>query len=483
MKKSVHVTIHILVWLLAYLIAFIIAYAPFFYNPVTWITCMVGFYINVYILIPQYTSQKKSWFQYCCVIVLLFTALAGLEFAFDYLLKLEPVFIKGRSSNTIIELIILFGAIAFLKTIIVLLLSYLFQFINDLVVYKKVSIFAEISLHILIIGMLYLLRITDYPQWTPENEPLLFIFKAVYSLLLLTISLSFFYLNAFWFIPYFLSKGKYIFYFSFLLLLIPVSMLLEWAIYSIPLFTAQQKAGLTETIIPSLTFKLLILAGSFLYRFTKDWFRHENLRRKLESDKLAVQLDLLKFQVHPHFLFNILNNIYSQAMQENSPKTVQSIAGLSGLMRYMLEDCKQDLVLLIRELEYIQQYINLQKLRMDGQNKIEADFRIDPTCALLIAPMLLIPFIENAFKHGISIRNPSFINMKIGQTADELSFSVQNSVHSHQERPVSTGLGLVNVRQRLTHLYPDSHTLTVEQTDSEFNINLKIKLSDGMYSN
>ena len=260
-------------------------------------------------------------------------------------------------------------------------------------------------------------------------------------------------------------------------------MLLEWAIYSVPLFTAQQTAVLTKTIIPSLPFKLLILAASFLYRFTKDWFKHENLRRQLESDKMVAELDLLKFQVHPHFLFNTLNNIYSQAMQENSPKTVQSIAGLSGLMRYMLEDCKQDLVLLTRELEYIQQYINLQKLRIDQQNKITTDFKIDHSCALLIAPMLMIPFIENAFKHGISMSSPSFIDIKIDLITDELGFSVQNSVHSHKDKPVSTGLGLVNVRQRLTHLYPDSHKLTVEQRDGIFNVNLKIRLSDGMYSN
>lgn len=483
MKKSITTSIHILVWLTAYFIAFGATNAPFFYNPVMWITGIMALYINIYVLIPKYLSQDKFWFKYTFAIVPWMMAFTGLEFAFDYLLKLEPVFIKGRSLSTIVELIILFGAIAFLKTIVVLLLSYLFEFIKNLLIYKKVTVFAEISLHILIIAMLYLLRITDYPQWAPESEPYLFIFKAVYSLLLLTISLSFFYLNAFWFIPRFLSNGKYTLYFSSLLMLIPLSMVLEWAIYSVPLFTAQQTAGLTKTIVPSLAFKLLILIASFLYRFTKDWFRHESLRRKLESDKLAAQLNLLKFQIHPHFLFNTLNNIYSQAMQENSPKTVESIAGLSGLMRYMLEDCKQDLVLLTRELEYIQQYINLQKLRIDEQNKIEADFRINRSCTLLIAPMLLIPFIENAFKYGISIRNLSFIDIKIDLTADELSFSVQNSVHSHQERPVSTGLGLVNVRQRLTHLYPDSHALTVGQRDDVFNINLKIKLLDGVYSN
>jgi two-component system LytT family sensor kinase len=468
---------------MAYFIAFGAINAPFFYNPVMWITGIMALYINVYVLIPKYLSQDKFWFKYTFAIVLWMMGLTGFEFVFDYLLKLEPVFIKGRSLGTIVELIILFGAIAFLKTIVVLLLSYLFEFIKNLVIYKKVTVFAEISLHILIIGMLYLLRITGYPQWTPENEPFLFLFKALYSLVLLTISLSFFYLNAFWFIPHFLSKGKYVLYFSLLLLLIPLSMMLEWALYSVPLFTAQQTAVLTKTIIPSLPFKLLILAASFLYRFTKDWFKHENLRRQLESDKMVAELDLLKFQVHPHFLFNTLNNIYSQAMQENSPKTVQSIAGLSGLMRYMLEDCKQDLVLLTRELEYIQQYINLQKLRTDRQNKITTDFKIDHSCELLIAPMLMISFIENAFKHGISMSSPSFIDIKIDLITDELGFSVQNSVHSHKDKPVSTGLGLVNVRQRLTHLYPDSHKLTVEQKDGIFNVNLKIKLSDGMYSN
>jgi len=272
-------------------------------------------------------------------------------------------------------------------------------------------------------------------------------------------------------------------YFSSLILMIAGSVLLEWAIYSIPVFTAEQTDILTKTIVPSLAFKLLILLASFLYQFTKDWFKHENLRKKLESEKLLAELDLLKLQVHPHFLFNTLNNIYSQAMQEDSPKTVQSIARLSGLMRYMLEECSQDLVLLNRELEYIQDYISLQKLRIDQHNQIKADCKTDQSDTLLIAPMLLVPFIENAFKYGISNKIASFIHMKIDLIDDKMFFSIQNPIHEHKNMQISTGLGLLNVRQRLTHLYPDNHTLLIDDKDGIFNVNLTIKLSYGLHSN
>lgn len=483
MKRAIDTTIHISAWLMVYSLTIKIASTPFFYNPVMWITGILAFYINIYVFIPTYLQSNSRWFKYTCFTLLVIMVLTGIEFGLDYLLKLEPVFIRGRSPNTFVETIIIFGAIAFLKTIIVMPLSYLFQFIKDLIVYKKVSVFAEISLHILIIAMFYLLRIMEYPQWAPEKAPFLFLFKAVYSFILVTISLSFFYLNFFWFIPSFLTKGKYTLYFSSLILMIAGSVLLEWAIYSIPVFSPEQTNILTKTIVPSLAFKLLILLASFLYQFTKDWFKHENLRKKLESEKLLAELDLLKLQVHPHFLFNTLNNIYSQAMQEDSPKTVQSIARLSGLMRYMLEECSQDLVLINRELVYIQDYISLQKLRIDPNNQIKADYKTDQSNTLLIAPMLLVPFIENAFKYGISNKIVSFIHMKIEVTNGELLFSIQNPIHEHKNRQISTGLGLLNVRQRLTHLYPDNHRLSINDKDGIFNVNLTIKLSYGLHSN
>lgn len=483
MKTAIYTIIHISVWLMLYFLSLKLAGASFFYNPVMWGTGILAFYINIYVFIPAYLHNHRRWFKYTCFTLLVITGLTSIEFGLDYLLKLEPVFIRGRSPNTLVETIIIFGAIAFVKTITVMPLSYLFQFIKDLIVYKKVSVFAEISLHILIIAMFYLLRITEYPQWAPEKTPFLFLFKAVYSFILVTISLSFFYLNSFWFIPSFLTKRKYIPYFSSLILMIAGSILMELAIYSIPVFSPEQTNILTKTVVPSLAFKLLILLASFLYRFTKDWFKHESLRKKLESEKLLAELNLLKLQVHPHFLFNTLNNIYSQAMQEDSPKTVQSIARLSGLMRYMLEECNQDLVLLNRELEYIRDYISLQKLRIDLRNQIKTDYKTDQSDGLLIAPMLLIPFIENAFKYGISNKIVSFILMKIAAIDDKLIFSIQNPIHEHKNRQISTGLGLLNVRQRLTHLYPDNHMLSINDQDGIFDVNLTIKLSYGLHSN
>jgi two-component system, LytTR family, sensor kinase len=363
------------------------------------------------------------------------------------------------------------------KALIVLPLSFLFQFSRDIIIRRQVTVFAELSLHILIIGMLYLLSMLTSPHWSPEHEPLLFVFKACYKLAILAMHLLFFYLNVFWFIPGLLGRKRYAWYCCALVLLFCVSIAIETGIYHLPVFPAAQTAAFMSGIKTDLLLKFLIILASFLYKFSKDWFRHEALQKKLESEKVVAELALLKFQIHPHFLFNTLNNIYSLAMQEGSPRTVQSLAKLGGMMHYMLEECQQDHVSLAMELEYLKHYITLQQLRLDEQNRftMEMDISGYPD-RLKIAPMLLISFIENAFKHGISIRDPSFINLKIAISESEFQFNIKNSVHSRKENLNGTGLGLKNVKQRLMMLYPKRHTLVIAEKDRTFNVRLNIML-------
>jgi LytS/YehU family sensor histidine kinase len=317
------------------------------------------------------------------------------------------------------------------------------------------------------------------PHWAPELDPFLFIFKAGYTLLILAINLSCFYLNAFWLIPQLLRKRRYARYFFFLLLLFSISITLEFGIYHLPVFSPAQTSALMHTIRVDAIFKLLLLLISFLYRFSKDWFEHEEHKTRLESAKLSAELDLLKFQIHPHFLFNTLNNIYSLAMQEGSPKTVRSLGKLGGIMHYMLEDCQETYVNLSKELEYLEQYIDLQQLRVDQQNNITVSVDIEGKAGILkIAPMLLIAFVENAFKHGLSIREQSFINLKIAISANEFYFNITNAVHQRKQDLNGTGLGLKNVQRRLMMLYPQRHTLIIEEKNQEFKVSLTIRLDE-----
>ena len=470
--------VHILLWLLGYSVAFFFIPKPFFSNPAVWVTIIIAFYLNVYWLIPKYLNEEKHWLRYLTLALTVIVAVTTIEFILDYSLQFVPVYIEGKTQKTLLESIILLWGMIFLKTLIVLPLSFLFQFAKDLMLWKKVSVFAEISLHILIIGMLYLFSMMAPPHWAPELDPFLFIFKAGYKLFILAINLSFFYLNAFWLIPQLLVKRRYTRYFIALLLLFAISITLEFGIYHLPVFSPDQISVLMHTIRVDAIFKLLILLISFLYRFSKDWFEHEEQKTRLESDKLSAELDLLKFQIHPHFLFNTLNNIYSLAMQEDSPKTVRSLGKLGGIMHYMLEECQQTYVSLSQELEYLQQYIDLQQLRAD-QNNITVNMDIDGKAGILkIAPMLLIAFVENAFKHGISMREPSFINLKIAISANEFYFNIANAVHQRKQVLNGTGLGLKNVQRRLMMLYPQRHTLIIEEKNQGFKVSLTIRLDE-----
>jgi len=302
LSKYLTPLVHILFWLASYSTTIIFVPVLFFQNPAAWITTIMAFYLNAYWLFPKYLGQAKSWFTFSLLFLMVIIGVAILEYTLDYLFELSPVY-TGDRPRDLFESLILICGITFFKALVVLPLSFLFQFIKDLIVWKKVSVFAEISLHILLIGMLYTLSMMNRPYWSPESEPSLFAFKAGYKLLILIINLSFFYLNAFWFIPNLLRRGKYAFFLLALMLLFVIAILLEFGIYNLPPFSPDQSSALINSIWGGLVIKLVILMGSFLYRFSKDWFSHEDLRKRLESEKLSAELELLKFQIHPHFLF------------------------------------------------------------------------------------------------------------------------------------------------------------------------------------
>ena len=204
--------------------------------------------------------------------------------------------------------------------------------------------------------------------------------------------------------------------------------------------------------------------------------RLNQLRSALSSSNAS--LDFLKSQINPHFLFNALNTLYGTAIQENSDKTAQGIQKLGDMMRFMLYDNMQDSIPLVKEVHYMRNYIDLQKLRTQASDKIRIDTMLEEAgCQHSVAPMLLIPFVENAFKHGISLIRPSWIKVSLTCTPDSIYFDVYNSLHeSMQKDPEqeNSGIGLDNVRQRLALLYPKRHELTIHQSQTEYFIHLTI---------
>ena len=200
-----------------------------------------------------------------------------------------------------------------------------------------------------------------------------------------------------------------------------------------------------------------------------------------ELKRSSANVDLLRSQINPHFLFNALNTLYGTALQENADRTSEGIQKLGDMMRFMLQENMQDKISLGREIDYLKNYIILQRLRTDTNPTIQIQTQIqDRENLFQIAPMLLIPFVENAFKHGISFREPSYIKVTLEIKDSTLYFDVSNSKHPQlQNDPEKdkSGIGLENVQQRLKLFYPNKHELVIRDTPKEFFVHLTIQLA------
>lgn len=229
-----------------------------------------------------------------------------------------------------------------------------------------------------------------------------------------------------------------------------------------------------EVLRKSATFALLMLFMSGFIKIALEWFKSEKQKEALKVANLNAELKFLKSQINPHFLFNSLNTIYSLA-HRRSPETEHALVKLSTILRYMIYQSNGDKVMLENELRYLQDYIDIQRLRMARNIPVEFKVEGDPS-GLEIAPMLLIPFVENAFKHGISYTESAFINitLDIGKNGT-LHLIVRNSLFK-QRVSEKGGVGLNNVLKRLSLLYTDAHTITVREHGDEFIADLKIAL-------
>ncbi|HVX52289.1 MAG TPA: histidine kinase [Chitinophagaceae bacterium] len=203
-----------------------------------------------------------------------------------------------------------------------------------------------------------------------------------------------------------------------------------------------------------------------------------NIEKELGHSTADIQF--LRSQINPHFLFNVLNTLYGTALQEDAARTAEGIQKLGDMMRFMLHDNNRENIPLQREVQYLNNYIALQTLRIQQSPNItvQADMN-DAGCNHNIAPMLLIPFVENAFKHGISLVEPSWINIKLSCDKGGIFFSVHNSMHEKKENDTEqykSGIGIVNVKKRLQLVYPGRYTLKFNADGREFFVHLNIQL-------
>ncbi len=203
---------------------------------------------------------------------------------------------------------------------------------------------------------------------------------------------------------------------------------------------------------------------------------------RLERQKMEAEMTALRAQLNPHFLFNSLNNIYSLAL-DKSDLAPDYVLKLSELMRYILHDCQADEVPLRKELEFVQNYLDLERIRMEDTVKLELEVT-GPVDGVRVAPLMLLPFVENAFKHGIKTRpQGAFVKITVKVDAMEvLDIEAINSKENGVNEPelgfngevIPGGVGLENVRRRLALLYPHRHTLTLRDAGSRYKVNLQI---------
>lgn len=194
----------------------------------------------------------------------------------------------------------------------------------------------------------------------------------------------------------------------------------------------------------------------------------------------TADLNFLRSQINPHFLFNVLNTLYGTALQEKAERTSEGIQKLGDMMRFMLRENLQEKISLTREIEYLNNYIALQTLRTQSSPDIQIHTEIEEHTGILqIAPMLLIPFIENAFKHGISLKEPSNIRISLVCKDKILYFDISNSIHPkplNDPEKDNNGIGLTNVQQRLKLLYSGKHELSIRESGKDFFVHLTIQL-------
>lgn len=229
---------------------------------------------------------------------------------------------------------------------------------------------------------------------------------------------------------------------------------------------------LIQFLVLSIAYVLATFVETFLFAQKKE---EETIRNKNEN--LQMELKFLKSQINPHFLFNALNNIYALSVIDSN-RTQESIGTLSDMLRYVLYECEQPVVPIKKEIAYIRNYLDLFRLKSSKPFAIKTDFQVsDPSVA--IAPMLFIPFVENALKHGnIDYVADGYLEIKVHSDSRRIDFHVTNSV---SERPAQKdavgGIGLENVKKRLDILYPNHHQLDIEKTPKSYTVNLSISLN------
>ncbi len=289
------------------------------------------------------------------------------------------------------------------------------------------------------------------------------------------------YTNINYLFPKFLKVNNVILYVVFLFLTVALITPIEVCLHYLFFNSSITKFSDVFTLENNSKFFLggfFIAFSSSIYKIINDWMEHQRERAELQRQNLRSELKFLKTQINPHFFFNTLNSLYALTLKK-SDKAPEIVLKLSEMMRYMLYESNERMIDLMQEVNYVRNYLELEKVRHGDNFKIEFNLTGDPI-GHEIAPLMFIPFIENSFKHGIDHEIKSgYVKIELEVKDDSLDLSVQNSKPSALPEALTTkksgGIGLTNVRRRLNILYPSNHLLEIKDNEKEYIVHMNLR--------
>lgn len=311
-----------------------------------------------------------------------------------------------------------------------------------------------------------------------------------------TIVIVFFYVNYLWLIPRYLSRRKFFPYFLFIFLMLVFAYSAnEMYIRHVHRVEAAMRGETVNSTSEqpkrkfpryrgynAVLFSFALLALGTSIKVYQDWYENEKQKKEMENQKLGAELSLLKSQINPHFFFNTLNSIYSLAIIKSS-RTSEAVLKLSEIMRYIIYDTERKLVPLSKEVEYIANFIELQRLRLPDEIKVR--FKTDlGEGESVIEPLLLLPFVENAFKHGVDVEKGGTIDISVIRKRNELRLHVENPLVEDNINPIEgqSGFGMKNTLKRLKLLYQDNFTFSAGPVKTSYVVELVLKLKENEVS-
>lgn len=351
---------------------------------------------------------------------------------------------------------------------------YLLSFLNKAVLRKNVQI-QEFWIHVIFWVCFLTVPISIGYTQMRDPEPVFFM-RILLSPILV-------YINYLILVPKLLLKKKVgLYILTSLVVLVIFNISAAFILPTAPLSKFQLMAGksglpplknLPHAMMAITSLAFFLLGG--ILALTKDFYRRDRVIKEKEAHRSETELQFLRAQLNPHFLFNSLNSIYSLVRNKHL-EAPEAVITLSELMRYMLYEARQELVPLDKEIQYIKNFVSLQLLRLSNSENVKLNISGNYNDKK-ISPLLLIPFVENAFKYGTDFKGVTYVQMKLEIVADHFFFFVRNKVGVYRRDESNSGIGLENIKHRLQLLYPEEHKLLISKDNGYYEVQLELNLS------